>query len=78
MPDSDRDYHSKTTARQGGRQAAQRSKPQRRQPALKALEQDGRVVKVEMPPNPGKRSEAYRLSDEMSIENSELSPKRDN
>jgi hypothetical protein len=46
--------------------------------ALKALEQDGRVVKVELPPNPGKRSEAYRLSDEMSIENSGLSHARDN
>jgi hypothetical protein len=46
--------------------------------ALKALEQDGRLLKVELPPNPGKRSEAYRLSDEMSIENSGLSHERDN
>jgi hypothetical protein len=46
--------------------------------ALKALEQDGRVVKVDLPPNPGKRSEAYRLSDEMSIENNDLSHDRDN
>ena len=36
--------------------------------ALKALEQDGRVTKVDLPPNPGKRSEAYRLSDEMTVE----------
>lgn len=46
--------------------------------ALKALEQDGRVVKVDLPPNPGKRSEAYRLSDEMSIANNDLSQSRDN
>lgn len=46
--------------------------------ALKALEQDGRVVKVDLPPNPGKRSEAYRLSDEMSVENKNLSHNRDN
>ncbi|TVR25026.1 MAG: DUF3987 domain-containing protein, partial [Anaerolineaceae bacterium] len=31
--------------------------------ALKALEQDGRVQRVELPPKPGLRSEAYRLAD---------------
>ncbi len=46
--------------------------------ALKALEQDGRVVKVDLPPNPGRRSEAYRLSDAMSVENNELAHQRDN
>ena len=38
--------------------------------ALKALEQDGRVMKVDLPPNPGRRSEAYRLSDAMTVEGS--------
>lgn len=46
--------------------------------ALRALEQDGQVVKVDMPPNPGKRSEVYRLSDEMTVEGSLLSSQRDN
>lgn len=31
--------------------------------ALKALEQDGQVVRVELPPKPGVRSEAYQLVD---------------
>jgi hypothetical protein len=35
--------------------------------ALKALEQDGRVVKVDLPPKPGVRSEAYRLADDLIV-----------
>ncbi len=36
--------------------------------ALKALERDGRVLKVDLPPNPGRRSEAYRLASHMTVE----------
>lgn len=32
--------------------------------ALKALEQDGQVLRVELPPKPGVRSEAYQLAEE--------------
>jgi hypothetical protein len=32
--------------------------------ALRALEQDGQVLRVELPPKPGMRSEAYRLVEE--------------
>ncbi len=32
--------------------------------ALKALEQDGQVMRVELPPKPGVRSEAYQLAEE--------------
>jgi hypothetical protein len=35
--------------------------------ALKALEQDGLVFKVDLPIKPGVRSEAYRLSDEPTV-----------
>ena len=35
--------------------------------ALKALEQDGQVVRVELPPKPGMRSEAYRLAEEVIV-----------
>jgi len=51
--------------------------------ALKALEEDGQVVKVELPPNPGRRSEAYSLSEFAASEHhrsarSDLSTRRDN
>ena len=46
--------------------------------ALKALEQDGQVVKVDLPPNPGKRSEAYRLTEKLTVENEQLSQDHDN
>lgn len=38
--------------------------------ALKALEQDGRVQKVELPPNPGRRSEMYQLTEQMTVKSS--------
>lgn len=35
--------------------------------ALRALEEDGCVVRVELPPKPGVKSEAYRLADEQIV-----------
>ena len=35
--------------------------------ALKALEKDGIVVKIDLPPKPGVRSEAYQLVDELTV-----------
>jgi DNA-binding HxlR family transcriptional regulator len=35
--------------------------------ALKALEQDGCIERVELPPKPGVKSEAYRLTDQVVV-----------
>lgn len=35
--------------------------------ALKALEKDGIVIKIDLPPKPGVRSEAYQLVDKLTV-----------